>query len=179
MPTLKLSTQKKGLQLNYFVYQPLGRKRAMRRKKKLLIKNFRPKLRIRRFNGVRLPGGIYGAIYLRYLHDGKNRGYRDFRDYLTDIANRGLERVIVEDRNDVEYPRLELIMQKRDDYTSRVAIAKVDLNAIDLVAINQLCISQRKIDLYDCISFLILIGWSHINGGVDYQRVERHEKIFC
>lgn len=157
----------------------LSRRRSSLRKKRSFIRECNPELKIRRFNVIRLPGAIYGEIYLKYLSQGKRRGYSDFRDFLTDIAIRGLIRAKSGDDGDMERRIMKRIIQTRDDSRRRTRIVKVDLNAIDVHLINRICRSHPEIDFYDCISYLLVIGWSHINGGVDFKRDEGYEKIFC
>lgn len=161
-----------------YYFDSYHKAKSARRKKRAFINSFQPKLIMRRFNSVRIPVGIYGSIWLRYLKDGKNNGYSDFRDFLTDITSKGLARVRVEqDNGDIQH-RFDLLLQKKRECFPRIKTVKVDLNAINISDVNLICRSYSCFDVYDSLSYILLIGWSYINGGVDYRRNDKHEKIF-
>jgi hypothetical protein len=105
-------------------------------------------------------------------------GYVDQRDYITDLALRGLERIQHSEPVDGISFNLDKLINLRHRTLKRNHVVKVDLKAIDLRSLDYICNSVYNMDVYDCLSFLIMIGQDEVNGGITYSRDDEHEKIY-
>lgn len=145
-------------------------------KKRRYLKTFEPRLNIRARNSIRIPGYYAGSIASQYQSVRKMNSYRDKRDYLTDLALRGLSKLSspVSSRQEFDVKRIYDVKHR---YTEREHVVKVDLAFLDLARLSKVSRSLINIDLYDLVSILIIVGQDEVNGGIRY--VERgYAKIY-
>ena len=147
-------------------------------RKKKFLKQFDPKLHIKKANRIRLPGDYGGEIrngYAKYRH---KRGYRDLRDYVTDLALHGLEKIAVDTEDRRRFYEVHRILDVRDRCINRRDVMKIDMNCFDWRVIEDIAYSLHDVDVYDCISYLIMIGEEEINGGIIFCRGSSHVKLY-
>lgn len=145
-------------------------------RKRAYLKSFGG-LDIRKANTVRVPGLYAGKITSQFYHHKPEHGFNDLRDYRSKLVNVGLANVIVENNPEIGYD-FEKIYFCQEMTGVRNKVVKINLAEVDLVELNEISVLLgRRIDLYDLISLLMIIGQNHLNGGVRYVRNER-QKIY-